>query len=83
MFYILRFIRAYIGGKTELGLLFSILALAIYMLPIVPQFTFDMLVPVLTIIGTFTGTALFSRIEDKKGTLDAFKSLFAAFRKKR
>ena len=83
MFWILKLLRVYIGGKTETGILLSVIAISLYVLPVLDKFNFDMLVAVMTIIATWTGTAFLGRIENKRGVVDGFKSLFAAFRKKR
>ncbi len=74
-------IRKYIGGKTELGILLSTLAVAVYVLPVAPAFTYEALSSVLYIVGALTGVALLGRVEDKQGMIDAFKSLFKAWRK--
>ena len=59
----------------------TVLTGAIYILPIAPGFTLEMLTSVLYVVGAFTGVALLGRVEDKQGTIDAFKSLFKAWRK--
>ena len=81
MVYLVNLIRTYIGGKTELGIIVTIGAVVTYVLPIAPGFTYEMLTSVLYIIGALTGVALLGRVEDKQGTIDAFKSLFKAWRK--
>ncbi len=81
MVFIVNMIRTFIGGKTELGIIVSALAVAVYVLPVAPNFTFETLTSVLYIVGALTGVALLSRVEDKQGIIDAFKSLFRAWRK--
>ena len=81
MVYLVNFIRTYIGGKTELGIIVAVLAGAIYILPIAPGFTFELLTSVLYIVGGLTGVAALGRVEGEQGTIDAFKSLFSAWRK--
>ena len=78
---IVNVIRKYVGGKTELGILVTALAVAVYVLPVAPNFTFAALESVLYIVGALTGVALLGRVEDKQGMIDAFKSLFKAWRK--
>ena len=74
-------IRKYVGGKTELGILVSALAIAVYILPVAPGFSYEALSSVLYIVGALTGVALLGRVEDKQGIIDAFKSLFKAWRR--
>ena len=81
MVYLVNFIRTYVGGKTELGIIVTVLAIAVYILPIAPGFTYEMLTSVLYIIGALTGVALLGRVENKQDTIDAFKSLFKSWRK--
>lgn len=81
MVFLVNMIRTFIGGKTELGLIVAALAIATYVLPIAPGFTYEALTSVLYIIGALTGVALLGRVENKQGTIDAFKSLFKAWRK--
>ncbi len=81
MFGLLKLIRTFIGGKTELGILVSLIALAAYILPIAPSFTNEALFALLKVVGALTGVALLSRIEDKEGFVDAMASLFSAWRK--
>ena len=81
MFILLSTIRGLIGGITELGLLVCALALAVYVLPIFPGFTWESLTSVLYIAGAITGTAFLSRVEDKKGVIKAFKNLLKPLHK--
>ena len=81
MVFLVNMIRTFIGGKTEVGIIVAALAIATYVLPIVPGFTYEALTSVLYIVGALTGVALLGRVEDKQGTIDAFKSLFKAWRK--
>lgn len=82
MFALLKLVRAFIGGKTELGLVVLGLSLLVFILPIAPGFTWGVMSNVLYIVGAITGTALASRIEDKEGVIKALQSLFGAWRKK-
>ena len=79
--FITNMIRTWIGGKTELGILVSALAVAVYVLPVAPGFTYEALTSVLYIVGALTGVALLGRVEDKQGMIDAFRSLFKSWRK--
>ena len=81
MVFLVNMIRTFIGGKTELGIIVSALAVAVYVLPVAPNFTYEALTSVLYIVGALTGVALLSRVEDKKGFLKALQSLFGAWRK--
>ena len=81
MVFLVNMIRTFIGGKTELGIIVTALAIATYVLPIAPGFTFEALSVVLKIVGMLTGVALLSRVEDKRGMLKALQSLFSAWRK--
>ena len=81
MLWILKLIRIYIGGKSEVGILISVIAIAIYVLPIWDAFTFEALTGLLAIVASLTGVAFLSRVENKKGFVNGLKSLFAAFRK--
>jgi hypothetical protein len=82
MFSLLKWIRAFIGGKSEFGLIVSLLALVGYAVGW-PAFidTIEELLAFYSIVGTFTGVAFLSRIEDKEGFLKAIKTLFSAWRK--
>lgn len=81
MVFLVNMIRTWIGGKTELGILVSVLALVLYTLPIAPWLTLDVLMALLKVVAMLTGVALLSRVEDKKGFLRAMQSLFSAWRK--
>ena len=81
MLTLIKLIRTFIGGKTELGIIVSIVALIVYLLPVVPAFGVDALLSLLKVVGILTGVALLSRIEDKEGFLEAMKSLFGAWKK--
>ncbi len=81
MFALLKLVRTLIGGKTELGIIVSVVALIVYLLPVVPAFGVDALLSLLKVVGILTGVALLSRIEDKEGFLKALKSLFGAWKK--
>ncbi|KKM95896.1 hypothetical protein LCGC14_1183580 [marine sediment metagenome] len=81
MITLINLVRTFIGGKTELGIIVSVVALIIYLLPIVPAFGVDALLSLLKVVGILTGVALLSRIEDKKGFLKALKSLFGPWKK--
>lgn len=81
MVFLVNMIRTFIGGKTELGILVAGFAVAVYVLPIAPGFTWEVLKTLLYIVGSLSGVALLSRVEDKKGMLKALQSLFAAWRK--
>jgi len=81
MVFLVNMIRTFIGGKTELGIIVSALAVAVYVLPVAPNFGYEALTSVLYIVGALTGVALLSRVEDKKGFLRALQSLFGAWRK--
>ena len=81
MYGIIKLVRTFIGGKTELGIIVSVLALIVYLLPVVPAFGVDALLSLLKVVGILTGVALLSRIEDKEGFLKALKSLFGAWKK--
>jgi len=81
MFGLLKLIRTFIGGKTELGIIVSFGALIIYLLPIVPAFGADSLLSLLKVVGILTGVAHLSRVDDKEGFLRALKSLFSAWRR--
>lgn len=81
MFGLIKLIRTFIGGKTELGIIVSFVALVIYLLPIAPSFDVVLLTRFLEVVGMLTGVALLSRIEDKEGFLKALKSLFGAWRR--
>jgi len=83
MLSILRIVRIYVGGKTEIGLILFVSATAVYLLPIFPAFGWDQYMAFLVLLGAVTGTAFASRVEDKEGIFNALKSLFAAFRKKK
>jgi len=82
MFLILKLIRTYIGGKTEVGMIVASIATLVYLLPVAPGFTWDIYQAVLELVAVVTGVAFLSRIENKKGVLNAVKSLFAALKKK-
>jgi len=82
MFLILKLIRTYIGGKTEVGMIVASIATLVYLLPIAPGFTWDIYQAVLNLIAVITGVAFLSRVENKKGVLNAVKSLFATLKKK-
>ena len=82
MYGLLKLIREFIGGKTELGTVVIVGAIAVFVLPIAPNFTWEALMDLLVIAGAATGVALASRIEDKEGIIKAFQSLFGAWRKK-
>jgi len=82
MFIILKLIRTYIGGKTEVGMIVASIATLVYLLPVAPGFTWDIYQAVLELVAVVTGVAFLSRIENKKGVLNAVKSLFAAIKKK-
>ena len=82
MFGALKFIRLFIGGKTEVGIIVSALAIAAYVLPVFPSFTFEALESLLYVAGALTGVALLGRVEDKEGFLRALQSLFGAWRGK-
>ncbi len=82
MFGLIKLLRTFIGGKTELGIIVSLLALLVYALGWVSWMDeADELIAILKIVGALTGVALLSRIEDKKGFLKALKSLFGSWRK--
>lgn len=81
MFALVKLVRTFVGGKTELGIIVSFVALIVYLLPIVPAFGIDALLSLLKVVGILTGVALLSRIEDKEGFLKALKSLFGAWRR--
>ncbi len=82
MFAIVKMLRTFIGGKTELGIIVSLLALLAYALGLVSWLDeAEELTAVLKIIGALTGVALLSRVENKEGFLRALKSLFGSWRK--
>ena len=83
MLWILKLIRVYIGGKTEVGIVVSLFAIAIYVLPVWDSFTYEVLKGFLGIVGSLTGVAFLSRVENKEGLLNGAQSLFAAFKKKK
>ena len=82
MFGLVKLIRMFIGGKTELGILVSLGAVLVFILPIMPAFSMEALLALLKVVGALTGVALLSRVEDKEGFLKALQSLFGAWRKK-
>ncbi len=81
MLTLINLVRTFIGGKTELGIIVSVVALIVYLLPVVPAFGVDALLSLLKVVGILTGVALLSRIEDKRGFVEALKSLFGPWKK--
>ncbi len=81
MFGLLKLVRVFIGGKTELGLVVSFGALIVYLLPIAPGFGVVQLIALYKVVAMLTGVALLSKIEDKEGFLNAIKSMFGPWRK--
>ncbi len=81
MFAVMKLIRGLVGGKTELGIIISVVALVVFALPVMPWFGAVQLIAFFKVVGIFTGVSLLSRIEDKKGFLEALKSLFTPARK--
>ena len=83
MAWLMRLIRSFVGGKTEIGILISVLALVSYGFGWFKWLDEPSeLTNFFTIVGSITGVALLSRIEDKEGFLKAFKTLFGPWRKK-
>ena len=76
MFGLLKLVREFIGGKTELGLIIMLVAVGVYVLPIAPDFDWEALMGLLTAFGGMTGVAMASRIEAKEGIIKAIRSLF-------
>jgi len=84
MFTILSFVRKFIGGKTEFGIIASIIVLGAYALGWFPWLDDpNEILNILKILGAITGTALLGRIEDKKGFVEGLAALFGPLRKKR
>ena len=81
MFGLMKLIRGLVGGKTELGIIISVVALVVFALPVAPWFGVVQLIAFFKVVAIFTGVSLLSRIEDKEGFLKAIKSLFSPNRK--
>lgn len=82
MLWILRLIRAYIGGKTEVGIIVGIGFTLSYAFGWWPD-SYDILRGIWGVIGALTGVAFAGRIENQEGVVNALKSLFASFKKKK
>jgi len=77
MSFILRWIRSFVGGKTEIGLILSAIMLLLFIFADIPWLNeAEEVLKVLGFIGAATGTALLGRIENQKGFLSALKTLF-------
>ena len=83
MVWILKLIRVYIGGKTEVGIVASVVSIVVYVLPVLDSFTYEALMGFLTIVASLTGVAFLSRVENKEGFIKGIASLFAGFKKKK
>ena len=75
MFIILKLSRTYIGGKTEVGMIVASIATLVYLLPVARVVTWDIYQSVLELVALVTGVAFLSRVENKKGVLNAGMSL--------
>jgi hypothetical protein len=77
MLLVLTLIRKYIGGKTEFTFLVAFILTILFIAPIpfMAWLTAGVYTKILLFMGTFAGSALLSRIEDKKGLGPAFLSL--------
>ena len=79
----LKIIRNRIGGKSEISLLLMLLGVAVYILPVAPFLTWEVLKAYEMVVIAIFGTSLLGRIENKEGVMNAVKSLFEALRKRK
>lgn len=73
MLMLLKFVRKWIGGKSEAGVLAFIFAAILWL--VWPAFDTQAFLQTAKLIGMLTGVALLDRIEDKEGFLNALKSI--------
>lgn len=80
----LNFLKSKIGiGKTEIGIIFHLLFMALYVLPLAGWLTWDMLINIQVVIGAFTGSSFLGRIQDKEAFFKALQSVFFQWGKKK
>ena len=66
-------------GKSEFGIAVHVIMLVAWLLPVLPEFTWEVMVQFQTVWALFTGSAFLSRIESQQTALKALKSIFGGW----
>ena len=82
MYLVLKAIRKYVGGKSEVGIIAGVGFTLSYAFGWWPN-DYEMLKGIWAVIGALTGVAFAGRIENQAGVINALKSLFTSLKKKK
>lgn len=75
------FLKKYGLGKSEIGVFVHLFVLGLYLVPVLPQLDYDLMMNFQKVIGAFTLSSFVGRIQDQKTLFKALKSVFLSWGK--